>query len=85
MTHSEIIGMTVKDLIEKTNLKVKLGAKNGSAFIFCGNIKSINCDTLDTEICDMYQRNINKAIASIESLKNKPKNYSAYKDEMQRK
>lgn len=82
MTTQDILNMTISDLIEQTNLKVKLGAKQGSAFIFCGNIGNIDCDSLDEDICNQYRRNIKSATGSIQALKKKPKGYQDYEREM---
>lgn len=74
-TKQDIIGMTISELIEKTTLKVKLGANNGSGFVYCGHINEIDIDTLDKSIVDAYKATYEKSLITIAHLTQKPKGY----------
>lgn len=85
VSKKEILSMTISELIERTDINVKLGAKDGSAFVFCGNIGDIDCDQLDERITTSYEKIIRSATTRIKGLKEKPKTFDEYKREQLRK
>lgn len=80
-TKQEIIGMTIEELINTYDVKVKLGAKKGSSFIFCGRIGNMDIDGLDTAICEGYKLNIKRLQGTIKANREKPKTYNDYVEE----
>lgn len=81
---TEIIGMTIEELIDTLDIKVKLGAKRGSAYIFCGQIGDMDIDGLDTDIIEGYKLNLMKTKGTIKANESKPKAYKDYKAEQSR-
>lgn len=84
-TTTEIKEMTVLELIDKTKFRVKLGAKNGSGFVYCGRIDKLDIETLDKLIQISYRDTIARAEATINTLTKKPKSYKAFSEEMMKK
>lgn len=70
--------MTVQELTMHGSLDVKLGAKQGSAFVYCGDLQDINFPDLDKQITDHYKQSIENADKRIRILKNKPKDYASF-------
>ncbi len=84
-TKQQIIGMTISEIIEQTNLKVKLGAINGSGFVYCGYISEIDIDSLDKSILDAYKSTYEKSLITIANLTQKPKGYHDFISEITRR
>lgn len=82
LTKKDIIGKTIQEVISEYNLKIKLGAKSGSCFIYCGYTDEVDGDILDTAILDMYKRSLTYAEKTIRVLSAKPKTYKAFVDEV---
>lgn len=75
---------TVGDLIGR-DIKVKLGAVNGSGFVFCGNLKDVDICDVDEAIRNQYQITLKIAKDTIRLLKDKDLSYEAYEREMLKK
>ena len=75
---------TVGDYIGK-DIKVKLGAKDGSAFVFCGNLADIDICDVDETIRNNYMVSLENAKKAIKNLSAKDRSYTAYEREMKRK
>lgn len=75
---------TVRDLIG-SDIKCKLGASNGSAFVFCGNMLHADASEIDETIRDSYRTTLRNTEKNITLLSNKDRSYSAYEKEMERK
>lgn len=73
--------MTIGELVG-TDLKVKLGAKGGSSFIYCGNMKEFDPEEMDRLIVTAYKRTLKNTNKIIRGLKNKDRSYEAYEKEM---
>lgn len=84
MTKQDVIGMTIEQLINTFDIKVKLGAKRGSAFVYCGRIGNLDVDGLDTAIVEGYKLQIQKLKSSIKTNMERPKGYKDYKAEQER-
>ena len=75
---------TVRDLIG-SDIKCKLGANNGSAFVFCGNMLHVDVNEIDDTIRESYRTTLRNTERNIKMLSNKDTSYSAYEQEMARK
>jgi hypothetical protein len=79
-----MIGKTVSELIGQ-DVKVKLGAQNGSAFVFCGNLKDVDICDVDEAIRNNYLITLKTAKDTIRCLKDKDLSYVSYEREMLKK
>lgn len=84
LTKKDIIGKTIQEVISEYNLKIKLGAKSGSCFIYCGYTDEVDGDILDTTILSMYKRSLTYVEKNIRVLSAKPKTYKAFVDEVKK-
>lgn len=75
---SEIIGKTVGAVADEQDLKIKLGAENGSAFIYCGDIKGIEFAKIDKAICQSYKSRIEMAKKKIALVEKAPKDMATF-------
>lgn len=76
--------MTVNSLIGR-NIKCKLGASDGSGFVFCGNMKTLDIDDVDEYIRNSYLRSLEIAKETIQQLSKKNTSYKAYSEEIEQK
>lgn len=76
---SDILNMTVAEFVAKTNFKVKLGAKDGSAFVFCGSIADMDIEQLDTAIVKGYKGSLRSAQYRIRHLEEQDTSYKTFK------
>lgn len=72
--------MTVGELVGR-NANAKIGAKDGSAFVFCGDLKTIDIDRVDEAIRNGYRATINNAESNIRHFTRKDKSYESYERE----
>ena len=77
---SDILNMTVAEFVAKTNFKVKLGAKDGSAFVFCGSIADMDIEQLDTAIVKGYKGSLRSAQYRIRMVKEQDTTYETFQD-----
>ena len=79
-----MLNMKISELVGR-DVKVKLGAKDGSAFVYCGNLKDVDICDIDEAIRNAYQQSLQNAKDTIRLLKNKDLSYEAYEREMAKK
>lgn len=77
--------MTVKDLVDGYNFRVKLGANDGSAYIYCGTLEGVDISKLDEAIMAGYERAKADAQRRLNALIGKNKDYKGFEREYLRK
>lgn len=85
MTRLKLTDTTVSELTRHKKMNVKLGAKDGSSFIYCGKLGELNTEELDTKFINHYERIGKEAERLIAYLNKKPKDYAQYEMELYRK
>ena len=66
--------MTLKEMVGKYDINVKIGCKNGNAFVYCGNLNSLDIRQKDLDLINNLTMMINNYEADLRSIKNKLKN-----------
>ena len=77
--------MTVYDLTQSSAGNIKLGAKGGSGFVFCGKANTMNIDRLNERIIDKNENALIKAKSRYRSIKSKSVSFDDYASENQGK
>lgn len=83
MNRSDILEMTVGELVEKTSLKIKLGADKGSSFVFCGSVAKFNIEQIDAGIIDSYENPLQIAQRRYQGFKAKPRSKKSFEEEVE--
>ena len=51
--------MTLKEMVGKYDINVKIGCKNGNAFVYCGNLNSLDIRQKDLDLINNLTMMIN--------------------------
>lgn len=77
--------MTVSELTSGNYGNIKLGANNGSGFVFCGDVSNIDVEQLDHIVIDHLCKAKKNAQIRVKRLKHKPIDYIDYEQYCARK
>ena len=78
ITKQDLIGQTIDDLAGRYRIDVKLGAKDGSGFVFCGDLSDIDTAELDYMIVTSYRKAIKEHTAFIERERGRDSTYESF-------
>ena len=78
--------MTLAEMIGKYDLNVKIGCKNGNAFVYCGNLNDLDLREKDYDLMNVLIASATSCNKELGAIKNKLKNpnteYPRYVDKM---